>query len=386
MNKTKIIILLLIIIVKISETYSLCAHASKFGTDQACHDYLVQVRWNGIPQCPACENNHMNYYLSKRKVYKCSKCYKQFSVIQGTIFEKTRIPLSKWFLAIYLFTTKKRGISSCQMAKWLGIRQPAAWLLLHKLRAAMKDENEIILSGIVEADETFVTPKTYRDMRLLSAKRRHEKEQDIINGISNGKRLKEGEKKTRGRKKGETKEILEQRKLEALGKEKIKKHISNRVPFDKGAVIFGMAEQRGRIVMKILGIDSRSVTKDNIYPHLTNHITSNSVLITDQLNLYNDASEIFAQHLKVNHNLGYVINGVHTCNIDNVWKHLKKMIDGTYFHISYRHFSAYLHENTYRWNRREKSEMVLFEDFFPLTIGKRVSYEQLTCKENKLAA
>lgn len=384
MNKTKLIILLLLIIVKISETYSLCAHASKFGTDQACHDYLVQVRWNGTPQCPACENNHMNYYLSNRKVYKCSKCYKQFSVIQGTIFHKSKVPLHKWFMAIYLFTTHKRGISSIQLGKFLGVKQHTAWYMLCRLREAMKEENNIVLHGIVEADETLIAPKVNRDKRLQVAKAKHDKEQDKLHGYSEKKRKRiEGGVRTVGRKKGSTKDILEQKKLERGGTPYRSK--VDRVPFEKGTVVLGMLERNGRIVLKKIGTNRKSVSKENIHPHLIRNINRKSIFITDEHNVYKKTSEFFSEHKTINHQISYCYEGIHSNGIENVWNHLKRMIVGTYFHFSFHHADGYLNESTYRWNRQNDSEQTLFEDFIPLIIGKKVVYKEII-RENKFAA
>lgn len=314
-------------------------------------------------------------------------CYRQFSVIQGTIFEKSRIPLTKWFIAIYFFTTKKRGISSYQLAKWLGIKQHSAWFMLHRLREAMKEENNILLSGVVEADETSVMPKIPRDLRLLAAKERHKKEQNRIHGLSDKQRRKHGFQKKRGRKKGSTKEVLEQEKIERGGTPYYSKKPSERIPFERGAIIFGMIEQRGRIVMKVIGRDIRCITKANLIPLLKKHITANSIVFTDQLNKYNSVGKHFASHSTINHKLDFVKDGVHTNNIENAWKHLKKMIDSTYFHLSYHHFDGYLNENTYRWNRKDETEKVLFEDFFSLVIDNKITYKELKSKKkNKLAA
>lgn len=322
----------------------------------------------------------MNYHLSTRNIYKCSSCRKQFSLTKGTIFENSKIPLQKWFLCIYIFTTYKRSISSCQMAKVLGISQQSAWLMMHKLREALKNENEIILHGVVEADETFVGPNVNRDLRLKMKRKQHNAEQETIHGMGDKKRIRvEGGKRTRGRKKGITQEMMAQNKLakEALGK---------RVPFERGYVILGMVEQRGRFVMKTLGKSSRDITKENIYPLLQKHISSSAILITDQLNLYNDTNTLFASHKTVNHHIGYVVDGISTNNVENSWKHLKKLIDGTYFHISYKHIDRYLDENTYRWNRRNESLQVLFEDFMKLTACKGISYNELIRDDEKLAA
>ncbi len=362
-------------------------HTARFGTNQACRDFLVQVRWGGRPQCPSCGNDHMNYYLRTRNIYKCSQCYKQFSVTQGTIFHKSKIPLTKWFLAIYLFTTKKRGLSSIQMAKWIGIKQHSAWYMLHRLREAMKDENNIVLSGIVEADESFVMPKVRRDKRLQIAKALHDKNQKEINGLTKSQRHRLGIKLKRGRKKGTTKEVIEQQKLERGGKPYSSDKPSQRIPFERGAVLLGMIEQRGRVVMKILGSDDRSINRDNVFPHLKKHISAKAILYTDQLNLYDTTDKLFVAHFTVNHKKTYFENGVHTNNVENAWKHLKKMIDGTYFHLSFDHFNRYLNENTYRWNRREITEREIFESFFPLAIERGITYKELKIKKgNKFAA
>lgn len=374
----------LIIIVKTNETYSLCAHLSKLGTDQACHDYLVNVRWNGKPQCPKCNNNQMNYYLSKRNIYKCSKCYKQFSAIQGTIFHKSKIPLNKWFLAIYLFTVNKRGISSIQLGKFLGIKQQSAWYMLRRLREAMKNEDKIVLNGIVEADETFLTPKIPRDKRLQVAKRIHDAEQDKIHGYSKKKRYNmEGGKRTRGRKKGTTKEVVEQMKIERDGKPY--RSTPDKIPFEKGTIVLGMLERNGRIVLKKIGTNRKCITSDNVHYLLKYHISESSVFITDEHSVYEKTSEFFSQHQSVNHQIGYCIDGVHSNGIENVWNHLKRMVLGTYFHFSYSHADGYLNENTYRWNRQKDSEQTLFEDFIPLTIGKKITYKEIK-RDEKLAA
>jgi hypothetical protein len=296
----------------------------------------------------------------------------------------SKIPLTKWFLAIYLFTTSKRGVSSVQFAKLLGAQQRTAWYILQRLREALKEENDVILSGIIEADETFIAPKVIRDKRLQAAKFKHEKEQMRINGYSEAQRVRLGIKKKGGRKKGETRKILEQRKLENNGNRTYKKTIH--VPFEKGVVVFGMIERGGRLFMKKIGTHIRKVTTASILPLLQNHVSKNSVLITDEHRAYQSVSKLFTHHT-INHRSEYVIDDIHTNTIENAWKHLKKMIEGTYFHISYHHSDGYLNENTYRWNRRQESERAIFEDFFPSSIGKKLVYKELKKrKEIGLAA
>jgi transposase-like protein len=364
----------------VKEKYSIDIHDRRFSSKQNCIDFLVQARWKGKPQCPYCNNDNMNYYLAKRSIYKCSSCRMQFSPTKGTIFESSKIPLTKWFKAIYFFTTSKRGFSSYQMAKWIGVSQKTAWFLLHKIREAIKEENDIILKGIIEADETFVGPKINRDLRLRIAKKRYEAKQEAIHGISDNKKRKRLGPRKVGRKKGSTKKVLQQKKMEREVK-------GERTTFERCTVVFGMAEKKGRIVMKTLGTSSKTITKNNIYPLINNHVDINSsALITDELNVYTGVT--FLPHLTVSHKKSYVTKyGVHINNIENAWNHFKRVIAGTYFHLSYPHFDTYLNENSFRWNRRNDSIKYQFDSFFPLVNNKKITYIEIASrKKNKLAA
>lgn len=328
----------------------------------------------------------MNYYLGKRKVYKCSKCYTQFSVKQGTIFEKSTLPLTKWFLAAYLFSVSKRGVSSVQLAKYLGVKQPTAWYILRRLREAMKNENQIKLFGEVEADETMVGPKIDRDLRLKARKYKHDTEQDALHGLSRTQRKIRGIKLKRGRKKGSTKEVLEQ-KAKDRDYKPYNSRESFKEPFEKGVMVLGMLERNGRIVLKNIGKNTKDVNAVNVHPILKQHISKDAIFITDEHKVYIKTSEFFKEHQTVNHQKGYVINGIHSNGIENVWGHLKRMVLGTYFHFSYQHAEGYLNENSYRWNRQNDSEQTLFEDLILLTLDKRITYEEVKIiKEDKLAA
>lgn len=369
------------------ETYCVETHRSHFDTEDKCREFLMQVRWNGTPVCHHCQNDRVNYYLSTRKIFKCSSCKKQFSVTQGTIFERSKVPLTKWFKAMYYFTNGKRGVSSIQLGKWLGVKQHTAWFMQHRLREALKDENNIILRGIVEADECHIGPDISRNKRLQIAKKNHKEEQLKNNELPRRTRNKLGIKFKRGRKKGSTKEVLQQKKIEREGRP-YDSHESekNIIPFEKVTVVLGMMERNGRVVMKKLGKSIKCINRKEVFPHLINHIHRDSTLITDEHVVYDATSEIFNEHLSVNHQKGYVINGVHINSIENAWNHFQRTIDGTYFHISYRHFDRYLDENTFRLNRRNESAESLFQSLVPLIFGKRLTYKKLIEKEVKLAA
>jgi len=125
--------------------------------EKSCRDYLIKERWNGVITCPYCGFEKC-YVIENGKRFKCASkaCYKKFSVTVGTIFEASNIPLNKWFMAGYLALSHKKGISSYQLAKDIGVAQKTAWFMLHRLRQLMKPSEEIKLSGTVEVDEVYI--------------------------------------------------------------------------------------------------------------------------------------------------------------------------------------------------------------------------------------
>ncbi len=139
----------------ITKFKNLAELTSYFPDDQSCREYLEQMRWNGKPVCPHCSHD-VAYKFADDKHYKCKACRLKFTVTIGTIFEDTKIPLRKWFIAIYIFTSHKKGISSCQLAKDLGVTQKSAWHLLHRIRHAFGIQEPETLTNEVEADETYI--------------------------------------------------------------------------------------------------------------------------------------------------------------------------------------------------------------------------------------
>ena len=134
---------------------------NKFSTEQACRDYLEQARWDGEITCPHCGVIGNSYKYKDGRLYKCGDCRQQFTVRVGTIFEDSKIPLQKWFLAVYLATSLKKGVSSVQLSKYLGVTQKSAWFMLHRIRYALESGGyDKPLDGEVEMDETYVGGKT----------------------------------------------------------------------------------------------------------------------------------------------------------------------------------------------------------------------------------
>jgi len=130
----------------------------RFGSEDRCHEYLEKLRWPDGVRCPRCENESISR-LRDRRQFECNGCQYQFSVRVGTIFHDSHLPLWKWFLAVYMMCQSKKGISSNQLKRMLGVAYKTAWYLSHRIRAAMREEQPALLSGIVEVDETWVGGK-----------------------------------------------------------------------------------------------------------------------------------------------------------------------------------------------------------------------------------
>lgn len=131
----------------------------RFSTDKACREYLEEKFWRNGPVCPYCGNTKNIYVYKTRHLHKCSDCSKQFTIKTGTIFADSRLPLHKIFLAYYLISIHKKGISSTQLGRSLGISQKSAWYLAQKIRDGFKRIKKKKLTNVVEVDETYVGGK-----------------------------------------------------------------------------------------------------------------------------------------------------------------------------------------------------------------------------------
>jgi transposase-like protein len=130
-----------------------------FDTDKECRDTLETLRWPDGVTCPHCNSKSISK-IQTQNVYECNSCRYQFSVITGTMFKDTHLPLQKWFVAIYLMIESKKGISANQMKRTINVSYKTAWYLCHRIREAMITPTDKQLHGIVEVDETWVDGKT----------------------------------------------------------------------------------------------------------------------------------------------------------------------------------------------------------------------------------
>jgi transposase-like protein len=130
----------------------------RFGDEERCRAYLEELRWARGVECPRCESRSISR-ISTRDQFDCDSCRYRFSVTAGTLFHDSHLPLWKWFLAVYLLCESKKGISSKQLQRMLGVSYKTAWYLSHRIRDAMGDDEQPLLRGIIEADETYVGGK-----------------------------------------------------------------------------------------------------------------------------------------------------------------------------------------------------------------------------------
>lgn len=275
-----------------------------FPTQEACIDYLERLKWQGSPECPQCESEHVKrrneHDIGRIGRYNCHECKSTFKVTQGTLFEGTKIPLQKWFLAISLMGNAKKSLSSCQLARDLGLEQKAAWAMMMKIRAEMGKDN-VFLQGVVEADETYIGGKD---------KKNYDKETGAPK---------------RGR--GTAKDI-----------------------------VLGAVARGGKVVAKLVE-DAKGSTITNFIKKVVK--TDDSELYTDQYRGYNEIGKQM-KHETLNRSETWEAGELHTNTIEGFWSFVKRAWYGQHHHYSTGYTPLYLAEACYKYNYRETN---IFEKF-----------------------
>jgi len=287
-----------------------------FPDEQSCIDHLEILRWDGYVISPFDATSKV--YKCKGNKYKCKNTGKYFNVKTNTLFDSTKIPLQKWFLAIWLVTSHKKGISSLQLSRDLDVTQKTAWFMLQRIRRCFDIENNNDLDNDVEVDETYVGGKN---------KNRHKN------------------KKIKGN--------------------------QGRSAKDKTPVV-GMVERGGKINARIV---------DNVQAHtLTRGVVAcvkrSANLYTDEWVGYNGVARLY-KHAMVNHGAGEFVNGdAHTNTLEGFWSLLKRGIIGIYHFVSRKHLQAYVDEFVFRYNTRDNTEGGRV-NFLLANIGVRTTYRRL---------
>jgi transposase-like protein len=307
-----------------SEPKTLIEAVRYFAEADVCHDYMRALKFPPGAACPKCGHTELSE-VKTRRLIRCKGCRKMFSAKVGTIFEDSPLPLSSWFVAVWCIANMKNGISSCELARALGIRQPSAWFMLHRIRTAMRTKTFKKLSGEVESDETFVGGK--------SANMHESKREQAIQGRGPvGKAIVHG--------------VLQRGDAEKKIKSQV---VAAVVPDTESATLFQAV--------------GRAVERD-------------SAVYTDAHGGYAALVNRYV-HQWVDHVSTYVSGRVHTNGLENFWSLLKRGLRGTYIRPSAFHLQKYVDEQVFRFNERGRSDAGRFRLLMEWLIGRRVTYRQL---------
>lgn len=289
-----------------------------FPDQETARVYLERRLWPNGVKCPVCGSGER---ITARAggYYRCNACKEDFTVRTGTIFERSHVPLHKWIYAMYLLVTARKGISSMQLAKEIGITQKSAWFVLQRLREACGD-NLAVLRGMVEIDEVYIGGKeANRHVDKKSLKGKHG----------------------------------------AVGK----------------SIVLGMREREGKTVaMPIPDTNHKTLTRA-----VHEHVEMGSAIFTDEHRGYGFLEGDFT-HETINHKKGeYVRDGVSTNSIESVWAVMKRGLHGVYHHASPKHLHRYVDEFTFRLNEGNVKRHTLerLDSFVVNVAGKRLTYKAL---------
>ncbi len=275
----------------------------KFGTQDKCVAYLEKLRWGKAPACVHCGS--MNVTKRKDSIrWHCNDENRDYSVLAGTIFEDTRLPLPKFFEILLFMNNAKMGVSASEISRNVGIKYHTAWYACHRARCAMID-NEIRLEGMVEFDEAYLGGK-----KRKKSKKAFDNEPNLAQ-VS--------EKRGRG---------------------------THKIP------VVGAVEKKGRVYVKII----EKLTSRNLLAMLKQTVkTDDSIVFTDDFKSYRKFDES-VEHITIKHSEGYG-KGIRTVNtIEGFWSILKNGIRGSYRAISKKYLPFYLAEFSYKYNNRHLQE------------------------------
>jgi len=299
-----------------------------YADEQNCLDFMVKTRWPDGVCCPRCGDTAVTLIERKtrqqdRTIWKCNGCKKQFSAKVGTVFEDSPLPLSKWLPALWLLTGAKNGISSCEVARALGVTQKTAWFMMHRIREAISLGTVEKFRGTVEADETF------------------------IGGLEKNKH--------------------EDKKLHA-----------GRGPVGK-TIVMGVLEraEHAETKSKVRANVIQDTSKKTLHAEIKKDVAAFSELYTDAWKGYRGLSPEYI-HEFVDHAVAYAIGQVHTNGLENFWALLKRCLKGTYISVEPFHLKRYIDEMVFRFNNRDGADSDRFVTAASMVSGKRLTYAELT--------
>jgi len=317
-----------------------------FADADNCLQFMVLHRWpDGVVTCPACGRKDVVFLANQRK-WQCKSVHakRQFSAKVGTIFEDSPLGLEKWLPAVWLICNSKNGVSSCEIARSLGVTQKTAWFMLHRIRLAMCadpfniHDGKMGGDGGVEVDESFVGGKL-ENMHKGRAKQLRDAAADLdLNEYS-------------------------QR-------------------YGNKTVVMGMFDRESRQVRaKVVP----NVKRETLQNEILKNVKYGSKVFTDSAVSYNRTGWHYI-HETVNHAEEYVRGNVHTNSLENFWSLMKRNLAGTYVAVEPFHLDRYLDEQMFRFNnRKNKSDADRFSKALSQVVNRRLTYAEVTGKVGQTA-
>ena len=295
---------------------SLVEVVKMFDTEEKAEAWFIQQRWPDGVRCVRCGSDRISERKNRKpQPFRCRACRKDFSVTVDTVLHSANIPLSKWAIGFYLYMTSLKGVSSMTLHRALGISQPAAWHMAHRIRETLAVSNGKF-AGPVEADETYIG-----------------------------------------------------------GKEK-NKHESKKMKAGRGTV--GKAPVVGVIDRPTNQIVTEAVERTDqrtLHDFVEGHTEEDAQVYTDEARAYKGMNR---PHESVNHSAGeYVREMAHTAGMDSHWAMFKRGIDGTYHHISFKHLQRYSNEFSGRHNHRPLDTADQMAAMARNAEGRRLRYRDL---------
>lgn len=286
----------------------------KFPDDISIIRYFIRIRYEGNIKCNHCGSSKI-VSLKNPKFYQCNGCNQTFSIFKGTIFEKTRVSLQKWILAINFVCNNKKSLSACQLQREIGGSYETSWRMLHQIRKAMSNNiTKNLFDAIVEVDETYVGGKPRKGSKNKS-------------------------KRGRG---------------------------SN----SKTPVIGVLERESGRVYAKVAlpNAEGKKLTGKQLLTVIDESVKKDATIMSDEFRGYRILDRKIATriHLVVNHSQEFVRGDVHTNNIENFWSLLKRGVIGSYHHISVKYMQNYVDEFSFRFSERKNPKI------FDLIVKKSV--------------
>ena len=283
-----------------------------FNTDAKCRELLERLRWPSGVACARCGSLGVSE-IETRNQYDCNDCRYQFSVTAGTIMHDSHLPLRKWFIAIYLMCESKKGISSLQLKRTLGVAYKTAWHLSHRIREAMGNDpfEGPTLLGVVEVDETLIGGKTKGKGRAYKGNK---------------------------------------------------------------TWVAGAIQRGGRIRLERIPDTKRATLHDFISRTMKDEAEA---IYTDELASYLGIADENTRHETVNHSIEeWVVGDVHTNSIEGVWSLFKRSIIGAFHKVSEKHLDRYLEELEWRYSNRD-NDRIFADTLSRIVNTKPLEYEAL---------